>query len=66
MFGWPAVGGHGGEGPAVVSRWWRECDAGGGWVLIWILGRRVTEKGVSGCLYGCWKMGERGGGGVEM
>jgi hypothetical protein len=22
VFGWPAVGGHGGEGPAVVSRWW--------------------------------------------
>jgi hypothetical protein len=38
-FGWPAVGGYSGEGPAVVSRWW------GGW---------MPEVGGSGYAYfGC-------------
>jgi hypothetical protein len=33
-FGWPAVGGYGGEGPAVVSRWW------GRWVAV---GMRILD-----------------------
>jgi hypothetical protein len=36
VFGWPAVGGYGGEGPEVVSRWWGRWMGGGGCGGFWI------------------------------
>jgi hypothetical protein len=33
-FGWPAVGGYGGETPEEVFRWWGRCGSEvGGWIL---------------------------------
>jgi hypothetical protein len=60
-FGWPAVGGHGGERPAVVFG----GGGGGGWWWVWVvldLGRRRTEEREGrGLCTAAGKMGERGG-----
>jgi hypothetical protein len=42
-FGWPTVGGYGGEGPAVVSGGWREWWMAVGWAYLDF--REVREGG---------------------
>jgi hypothetical protein len=64
-FGWPVVGGYGGEGLAVVSGGWTRW-----WVVVGVENldvREESDRGEGRGLYG-WlgKMGERGGGGGEM
>jgi hypothetical protein len=62
VFGWPAVGGHDGEGPAVVSQWWGEWMAEVGWAYLDF--REERGGGGCGCGYGITaagrEMGERG------
>jgi hypothetical protein len=59
-FGWPAVGGFGGEWPAVVFWWWVRR-----WVVVGVGGFGFREErdgdAVSGELYGRRKNGGRGG-----
>jgi hypothetical protein len=45
----------------VVSQWWGEWMPEVGWAYLDFREERGKE-GVSGCLYGCWKIGEGGGG----
>jgi hypothetical protein len=62
-FGWPAVGGYGGEWPAVVFWWW-----GRQWVVVGVGGFGFREErdggAVSGVLYGQRKNGGEGRGNV--
>jgi hypothetical protein len=48
-FGWLAVGGYGGEGPAVVSGGWREWWMAVGWAYLDFR----EERDGGGCGYGC-------------
>jgi hypothetical protein len=59
-FGWPAVGGYGGEWPEMFSRWW-----GRWWVVVGVGGFGFREEkeggGAGGGVYGRkGKMGKMG------
>jgi hypothetical protein len=59
-FGWPAVGGYGGEGPAVVSRWWGKWMLEVGWAYLDF--REERDGGEGMCCTAVWeKWGKRGG-----